>query len=329
MNILENKITVLEDDSYFQFSQISEYVTKYSAEEFIKMFLDNSLLQIDKNLDKFIFQGTTPVFVGEKIPSFSIYWYTPWETNAPWNSDGLTWEILELFIYPVYRDKDDGEIFAHDYNLNLWKARFIEDYENLNTYSISTRTDFNEQFGWYPHLEFDNDYIPLSYIGEMLVKDRKAYLFLDINYSSEFFEDKGNHRVDFDNIGLDFDDIYAVIWEDTLELDNNFVKHSLSDFDKNIIMPTDKDEYGNNDNKRLIPYDPIFNFAPLVQDYYGPEIEDLITGEWTFVYQMPIPWHGAKTIDESNLYYINEGDSGSIAVFINANNEFRVEYSQT
>lgn len=322
MTTLEDKITVLEDDSYFQFSQISEYVTKYSAEEFV-VLLNEETDSIDRNLKK-LFVDRIPIVYGDNIPSFTMYDYI-----GLYDQKLLTWDILELFIYPVYYDEEYNEIDYLSFNENLWRMRFIEDYENLNTYSISTRTDFNEKFGWYPHLQFDNSYIPLSYIGEMLIKDRKAYLFLDINYCSEFFEDKGNYRVDFDSIGLNFDDIYAVIWEDTLELDNKFVKHSLSDFDTAIIMFSDKDENENNDNKRLIPYDPIFNFAPLVQSYYGPEIEDLITGEWTFVYQMPIPWYGAKTIDESNLYYIDEGDSGSIAVFINSNNEFRVEYSQT
>ena len=53
-------------------------------------------------------------------------------------------------------------------------------------------------------------------------------------------------------------------------------------------MPTDDDKNGNNDNKRFIPYDPVFKFAPLVQSYYGPELDKLINKEWTFVYQIPV-----------------------------------------
>lgn len=321
MNTLEDKITVLEDDSYFQFSQISEYVTKYSAEEFLKLFTVGKNSIIDENLEIVFFEDTN-ICVGKNIPSFTLDWIDKEHYKD------MTWGILENFIYPVYYDNEYGELDI-GYNSNLWKMKFIEDYKSLHTYSISNRTDFNEKFGWYPHIKVDEDYVPFGYIGEILVKEEKAYLFFDVDYSAEFFENNDNSKFNLNKLGLNFDDLYAVIGENNLKLDSKFSKHPLSAFDKKLISSENVDRDADVLNKRFIPYDPIFNFAPNVQDYYGPEIEDLITGEWTFVYQMPIPWHGAKTIDESDLYYINEGDSGSIAVFINSNNDFRVEYSQT
>lgn len=317
---LKYKSTVLKDDSYFKFSQIAEYVKKYSAEEFLDIFFNDSIKNIDKNLEKLSFENSIDVIVGDNIPSFTLYWYENWHYSQ------VTWEILENFIYPVYYDENNDEMYVFDYNENLWKTRFIESENELETYAISNRTDFYDKYNWYPHIETENGFIPLSYTGELLINNRKAYLFYDINNSSEFFEIHNGY--DFNNI-IDRDECFAVIWEDNLELDKKFVKHKLSKFDYDLIKISDKEDFSPNDNKRFIPYDDLFNFSPLVQDYYGPDMKDLIDNKWKFIYQIPMPWYGARKTEETNLYYIDEGDLGSISIFMNKDNEFKIEYSQT
>lgn len=326
MNSNTDKIKSLDKIEYFHFSQISQYIKKYTPEQFVRFFTSGENKIIDKDLEILVFDNgyyLERICVGKNIPSFTLYWIDLDKHK------GITWEILENFIYPVYYDAEREET-SIGYNDNLWLMRFVEDYENLKTFAISNRTDFNEKFGWYPHLKIEKEYIPLNFTGELLINNRKAYLFLDLNYESEFFETHSMNNNFLEDKNISFDDLYCLVFEDDSKLNNLFVKHQLSRFDEklissSIIMDTEKD----NNDKRYIPVDPVFNFAPLVQDYYGPEIEKLISGEWKFLYQIPVPWYGAEQVKNTKYYKIDEGDYGSIAIFMNTNNEFRVEYNQT
>lgn len=325
MNSSTDKIESLKRAEYFDFSQIAEYVKKYTPKQFMEFFETDKDSIIDENLEIIIIDDgyySERICMGKNIPSFTYDWVDKDKHS------NVTWEILENFIYPIHYDVEYEEMM-NGYNDNLWDMRFVEDYNNLTTFAISNRTDFNEKFGWYPHLETLKGFIPLNFIGEFIVDNRKAYLFLDCCYNSAFFKNNSSEDIVSKHGSLNFDDIYCVVFEDDLKLSDLFIKRELNDFDRNLISLSKANIVDTIEDKRFVPIDPVFNFAPNVQDYYGPDIEKLISGEWRFLYQLPIPWYGANKVEETNYYTIDKGDSASVVIFVNEHNEFRIEYAQT
>lgn len=290
-------------DTIFDFRDFEHYLAPYSIDRIIDVLYSSDETTLGKlNIVKTEYYN---FFITPDKKAFTVI-----EGS---NLDRTKRSNLEWLTEPVYLEDDDYDDFNTSF-AEIWKNKWIPNTGKLENIVISGKTDFYDNFGWWPCAEIEedetNELAPLAYFGEILVDNRVAYIFYGAHHKGEWID-----------LYFNIEDTHAlVIFEDS-ELPKNVVRNKDNNEFPNYLQflalyEEQFENFPDDVNKRFSPEGKLFNCIDTCQSY-----GDSPEGYPIPVYHIPVDFRFGE--EE------NSGDLGSLLIWWDGNTSFKAQYQQT
>lgn len=290
----EEFIPLWQDDfnRLFDFNDYKHYFDNYTIDEIVRIVYETEEQYLGKL--RILRTDRRTILLTENNEAMEI--------EPVLGIDTTVKENLEWFVCPKY-DDEDGKLDTLSGFDGIWKNKWLETSEPLKNVIISGVTDFYEKFGYWPHYLGE----PLMFYGEILVDNKTAYVFMDLEHFD--LDDDGTDNSAFITFGNKTTNSKNI---EMLPLTNDTYSSWLG-FSKEYALESE-DPF--DPEKRYAPEGKLLNCLEGCQDWIGPEKGCNIP-----LYHLPVDFRfGEKE---------NSGDWGSLMIFWDGKESFYTSYQQT